>query len=137
MEPNNFEALTFKALIHLSQHHFTEGLEVAERAKKINPYNAFIHGILVDANVELGNYTAAVAAADKMISIRPDLRSYSRISYLREIHGDYKGAIEAMQLAVDAGVPGEEGTEWARFNWEICMRQPGICKTQTHTIVLH
>lgn len=111
----NFNALTYKALIYLSQHHFADGLAVAEKAKTINPYNAFIYGILLDANVEMGNYTEAVNNAEKMVSIRPDLRSYSRISYLREIHGDYPGAIEAMKLAVDAGVPGDEGTEWARI----------------------
>jgi len=70
--------------------------------------------LLVDANVELGNYEAALEAADKMVSIRPDIRSYSRIAYLREIHGDIPGAIEAMQLAVTAGTPGDENTEWCR-----------------------
>ena len=113
-EPDNFEALTYKALIYLSQHHFAEGLEVAQKAKEINPYNAFIYGLLVDANVEMGNYTKAVESSDSMVSIRPDIRSYSRISYLREIYGDYLGAIEAMKLAVGAGIEGEEGTEWAR-----------------------
>ena len=113
-EPENFNALTYKALIYLSQHHFADGLAVAEKAKTINPYNAFIYGILLDGNVEMGNYAEAVDNAEKMVSIRPDLRSYSRISYLREIHGDYPGAIEAMKLAVDAGEPGDEGTEWAR-----------------------
>ena len=49
-----------------------------------------------------------------MISIRPDIRSYSRIAYLREIHGDIPGAIEAMKMAVDAGAPGDENTEWCR-----------------------
>ncbi len=43
---------------------------------------------------------------NRMVSIRPDIRSYSRISYLREIHGDIPGAIEAMELAVEAGAPG-------------------------------
>src|SRR4030095_5708983 len=42
-------------------------------------------------------------------------RSYARISYLREIHGDYPGAIEAMKLAIGAGVPGDESREWARI----------------------
>jgi tetratricopeptide (TPR) repeat protein len=112
----HFEALTLKALLNLSQHHFAEGLELAEKAKRVNPDNAFVYGILVDGYVEMGNYAAAVEAADKMISIRPDMRSYSRISYLREIHGDYPGAIEAMKLAVDAGLPGDEATEWARVN---------------------
>lgn len=113
-EPGNFEALTIKALVHLSQHHFAEGLAVAEKAKALNPYNAFVYGIMVDANVELGNYDTAVVLCDKMVSIRPDLRSYSRVSYLREIHGDNAGAIEAMKMAVDAGLPGDESTEWAR-----------------------
>ena len=113
-EPDNFEALIFKSLLYLSQHHFADGLVIAEKAKQVNPYNAFVYGILVDGNVEMGNYTAAVEDADKMVSIRPDIRSYSRISYLREIHGDYPGAIEAMKMAVDAGPPGDEATEWAR-----------------------
>lgn len=114
IDPENFEALTYKALIYLSQHHFADGLEVAEKAKKINPYNAFIYGLLVDGNVEMGNYPKAVEMADSMVSIRPDIRSYSRISYLREIHGDYPGAVAAMKLAVDAGSGGDEGSEWAR-----------------------
>lgn len=113
-DPVHFEALTYKSLILLSQHQFSEGLAVAEKAREANPYNAFVHGILVDANVELGNYERAVAEADKMVSIRPDMRSYARISYLREIHGDYPGAIEAMKMAADAGLPGDEATEWTR-----------------------
>ncbi len=114
IDPRNFEALTLKSLLFLSQHHFADGLATAEIAKNINPYNAFVYGILVDGNVEMGNYDSAVANAEKMMSIRPDLRSYARASYLREIYGDYPGAIEAMKLAVDAGVPGDEGTEWCR-----------------------
>jgi tetratricopeptide (TPR) repeat protein len=112
----HFEALTYKSLLQLSDHHFDEGLAIAEKARALIPGNAFVHGILVDGNVEMGNYTAAVEEADKMISIRPDLRSYSRVSYLREIHGDYPGAIEAMKLAVEAGYPGNEATEWARVH---------------------
>jgi tetratricopeptide (TPR) repeat protein len=115
MDSNNFDALTFKALIYLSQHHFADGLRIAEKAKQINPYNAFIYGMLVDGNVEMGSYDSAVANSDRMVSIRPDLKSYSRISYLREIYGDYPGAIQAMKMAVDAGAPGDEGTEWARI----------------------
>ena len=114
-DPNNFQALTYKALIFLSQHHFGDGLDIAAKAQKLNPYNSFIYGILVDANVEMGKYDDAVNSADKMISIRPDLSSYSRISYLREIFGDYPGAIAAMKLAVEAGLPGDENTEWTRI----------------------
>jgi tetratricopeptide (TPR) repeat protein len=128
-DPMHFEALTFKALLYLSQHHFAEGLAVAEKARAANPYNAFVHGLLVDAQVELGNYPKAVEEAEKMICIRPDLRSYSRISYLREIHGDYPGAIEAMRLAVDAGLPGDEATEWARVQLGHLYEMTGGLKT--------
>jgi len=127
-DSKNFEALSYKALIYLSQHHFAEGLSVAQQLKKLYPYSAFVYGILVDANVELGNYKTAVEDAEKMIAIRPDIRSYSRISYLREIHGDLTGAIDAMKLAVDAGSPGMESTEWARVQLGKLYEQLGEMK---------
>jgi tetratricopeptide (TPR) repeat protein len=115
-------------MIFLSQHHFAEGLALATQIQKKYSYNAFVYGILLDANVELGNYKVALEDADKMISIRPDIRSYSRISYLREIHGDIPGAIEAMKLAVDAGSPGSESTEWARVQLAKLYEQLGEMK---------
>lgn len=113
-EPSNYDALCVKATALLSQHHFADALSVAQIANTQNPDLAFPYGLLCDANVELGNYEAAIKATDKMITIRPDLRSYSRIAYLREIYGDYKGAKEAMELAVKSGVAGLEQTEWCR-----------------------
>jgi tetratricopeptide (TPR) repeat protein len=114
-EPNNFEALCCKATVLLSQHHFSDALKVANQARQINPYSAFVYGLLCDAYVELGQYQEAVKMSDQMISIRPDIRSYARVSYLREIFGDYKGAIEACKLAVNSGYPGLEETAWTRM----------------------
>lgn len=108
------EALTLKALIKLSQHKFKEAQVLGEEAIKLDPYRAFNYGVLVDAHVELGNYAAAVQMSDRMVSIRPDLRSYSRVSYTRELHGDIPGAIAAMDMAVKAGYPGMEDTSWSR-----------------------
>jgi len=115
LDPNNFDALTLQALVFLSQHHFADGLAAAEKATSLIPFNAFAQGIMVDGNVEMGYYDSAVLSAQRMMDIRPDLRSYARTSYLREIYGDYPGAIEAMKLAVDAGAPGDEATEWSRI----------------------
>ncbi len=115
IDANNFDALTLKSLIYLNQHHFDDGLAVAQQAKNIIPYNAFVHGILVDGNVEMGNYDSALACAQIMMNIRPDLRSYARVAYLREIHGDNNGAIKAMKKAIAAGAPGDEATEWSRI----------------------
>ena len=109
-----FEALSLKSTVLLNMHQFKEALSVAEQGRKINDFNAGIYGALVDAHVEMGQYEEAVKDCDKMLNIRPDLRSYSRASYLRQLYGDNNGAVEAMKMAVEAGVPGMENTEWAR-----------------------
>jgi tetratricopeptide (TPR) repeat protein len=114
-EPTNFDALCCKATVLLSQHHFADGLVIAQQALPLNPNSAYIYGLMCDSYVELGKYDDAVKMADKMVSVRPDMRSYSRISYLREIFGDYAGSIEAAKLAVSAGYPGLEQSEWARM----------------------
>jgi tetratricopeptide (TPR) repeat protein len=113
IDPQNFEGTVLKSSVLMSQHRFKEALQTAERAKTINPNEAYVYGILVDANVELGNYDAAIAASDKMQALKPSLESYSRASYLREIFGDYKGAIDAMTLAAQAGLPGSEPQCWS------------------------
>ncbi|MGI8893824.1 MAG: tetratricopeptide repeat protein [Bacteroidia bacterium] len=110
-----FNALSLKSAVLLSLHQFQQAKEVAEQAVKINPDNAQIYGALTDANVELGNYEEAVQMATKMMDLRPDLLSYSRASYLREIYGDPNGAIEAMKLAVESGFPGFENMAWSRL----------------------
>ncbi|MDZ4747954.1 MAG: tetratricopeptide repeat protein [Saprospiraceae bacterium] len=114
-DPLAYRAMLDKASVLLSLHQFAEAKSIGEKALKLNPHSADIYGVLVDANVELGQYAEAVTYADKMVSIRPDLRSYSRVSYLREIHGMVDEAITAMKMAVAAGYPGMEQTEWARL----------------------
>ncbi len=123
-----FTGLVFKSLIYMSQHHFADGLNIAHKAQQVNPYNAYVYGLLVDGNVEMGSYDTAVYYADKMVSVRPDLTSYSRVSYLREIFGDYQGAIKAMQMAVDAGGPGDEHTEWTRYQLASLYQKTGDYK---------
>ena len=113
-EPENFEALCCKASLCLTQHHFAQGLGIAEQAQKINPSSGFVYGLLTDANVEMGHYDQAVKMADKMNALRPDLPAYARVSYLREIYGDVPGAIQAMDMATKAGYAGLEQTEWTR-----------------------
>lgn len=115
-QESRFSALVMKGMVKLSLHQFKDALQTGQQAVQLNSQNSGVYGVLVDANVELGNYDEAVKMSDKMVSIRPDLRSYSRISYLREIHGEVKGAIEAMDMAVKAGFPGQEQTEWCRIN---------------------
>src|SRR5262245_42804493 len=94
----------------LSRHDFRGALEWGERARAISPQTAAVLGVIADAQTELGMYPEAVATIQQMVNLRPDLASYSRVSYARELHGKTTGAIEMMQRAVNAGAPGEEGT---------------------------
>jgi tetratricopeptide (TPR) repeat protein len=47
-----------------------------------------------------------------MISLKPSLSSYARVSHARELLGDYRGAIAAMKLALDAAVGQPEAMAW-------------------------
>ncbi len=97
-------------------HRFDEARVEAEALAEVYPHDSAIQGILIDALVELGEYEAAVAASDRLLAMRPGLAAYARASYLRELHGDAAGAIEAMKLAVEAGVPGQEDRAWASMH---------------------
>lgn len=112
-EDQLFTTLFYKATVQLSQHNFNEALVTGNKALAINDINSGIYGVLVDANVEIGNYDEAVKMCDKMLTIRPDLRSYSRTSYLREIHGDVEGSKKAMLQAIEAGAPYSEYKCWS------------------------
>ncbi len=59
--------------------------------------------MIADAQIELGRYAAAARTIQRMLDVKPNLTSYSRASYYRELSGDTAGAIEAMRLAVSAG----------------------------------
>jgi tetratricopeptide (TPR) repeat protein len=103
--PNNYDALKLRAKLLLTFHRFAKALEVARHAQSLNPQDHDNYGALTDAFVELGEYPAAVEAAQRMVDLRPDTSSYARVSYLRWLHGDTKGAVEAMRLAAESASP--------------------------------
>lgn len=114
LEPRLTDALIGQGVLALARHDFRQALAWADKAAVVNPYNAEVWNVRTDAYVELGDYEQAVAAAQEAVNRRPDQASYSRVAYLRELHGDIAGAMAAMQRAVDAGARGEEGTVWAQ-----------------------
>lgn len=99
---DNFEADTGMGALAAARHDFSGALDWARRARKINPYNANVYGVMGDAEIELGRYATAFATLQHMVDLRPDLSSYARVSYARELQGDVPGAIAAMRLAVDS-----------------------------------
>ncbi|MGI8657150.1 MAG: tetratricopeptide repeat protein [Candidatus Limnocylindria bacterium] len=114
IDPQNVDALIGQGTLALARHEFADALEIGQRAVALRPSTARIYGIIGDAQVELGRLEDALVTIQQMVDLRPDLASYSRVSYLRELHGDLPGAIAAMELAVDAGGPSPENTEYVR-----------------------
>ena len=83
----------------------------------MNTYSAAARGILADAYVQLRDYDNAVRVLDEMVRLKPNLSSYSRISYMRELKGDTDGAITAMEMAIQAGAPDGRTRRGASFSW--------------------
>lgn len=103
LAPDNFEGLKVKTWLLLGRHEFARALESATALNKRNPDDITVYGYLADANAELGNYKAAVAAAQWMLNLRPgNIAGLTRAAYLRELHGDIAGAIDLMLMAYDA-----------------------------------
>lgn len=103
ISPDNFEARKVEAWLLLGRHEFAKALDAAKRLNQRAPDDVTVYGYLVDANAELGNYDAAVAAAQWMLNLRPgNVAGLTRAGYLRELHGDFDGAIEVMQQAYDS-----------------------------------
>ncbi len=112
-DEKNFDAISGMGTLALARHQFRDARAWGERARALNPDSAAVYGILGDAHLELGEYTAAFENFQTMVNTRPDLASYARVAYAREIVGDRAGAIENMQRAVNAGAPQTEARAWA------------------------
>lgn len=87
----------------LARHQFSLALDLGRSALTLGPGSSTAQGVVVDALVELGRYPEATDAVQKMVNLRPNLASYARVSYVRELYGDLPGALEAMRQAVEAG----------------------------------
>ncbi|HET7483362.1 MAG TPA: hypothetical protein VFK89_10920 [Actinomycetota bacterium] len=111
-DPSNVDALIGRGLLANARHRFAEGLRWGHEAAMVSPYSADALGVVVDSLVELGRYRAATGELQHMVDLKPNLASFARISYLRELEGDGDGAIQAMHLALRATQETGEDHAW-------------------------
>ncbi|HEX2234051.1 MAG TPA: tetratricopeptide repeat protein [Thermoleophilaceae bacterium] len=102
-DPRDAAALTGMGAVAASRHDFRTALDFGRRARRAAPQAVRPYGVVVDSLIELGRYEAAGRALQQMVDMKPNLASYARVSYYRELHGDLSGAVEAMSLAASAG----------------------------------
>lgn len=107
-------AMVGQGTVALARHRFADALSWGERARAGNPYHAAAYGVIGDAQIELGQYPEAIATFQAMVDLRPDLASFARVSYARELMGDRTGAIAAMERAATAGASSPENVAWTQ-----------------------
>jgi tetratricopeptide (TPR) repeat protein len=115
LAPNNYAVIRLISWVYSGQHRFREALDAAKRALALDRQDPWNYGTLGDALVELGQYPEAADAIQKMVDLRPDVSSYTRAAYVRELFGDTEGAIQIMDMAVRAASPRDlEHSAWCR-----------------------
>src|SRR6202451_3769224 len=108
ISPDNFDGQRIHVWLLLGKHEFAAALDVGKKLNQKMPDDVMLYGLLTDANVELGNYKDAEAAAQWMLNLRPgNLRGLTRDAKLRELFGDTEGAYELMELALQSTSPAD------------------------------
>ena len=125
------DALLLQGHILQSLHKFKDAEPIARKLVMIRN-EAFDYGLLGDILMEQGRLTEAVTAYQKMIDLKPDLQSYTRVAHMRWLKGDLDGSIEVMRMAVTSGNPRDaEPTAWAYTRLGIYELQAGDTEIAT------
>lgn len=114
LDPSNFGARKVEVWLLLGRHEFSRALDKALELNKRVPDDVLVYGFLTDAYVELGKYKEAEDAAQWMLNLRPgNVPALTRTAYLRELFGDFDGAVDAMNMAYTSTSPTEiEDRAW-------------------------
>jgi tetratricopeptide (TPR) repeat protein len=125
------DALLLQGHILQSLHKFKDAEPIARKLVIIRN-EAFDYGLLGDVLMEQGRLSEAVTAYQKMIDLKPDLQSYTRVAHMRWLKGDLDGSIEVMRMAVTSGNPHDaEPTAWAYTRLGIYELQAGDTEIAT------
>lgn len=104
-EPKHRMARQLAAMVLLEQHAFGDAKDAAEQLLLEDKDDLDALGLKSDAALELGQFDEALAAAQKMVDLKPNLPSYARAAHLSWIHGDGKSAKSIYRAALDARDP--------------------------------
>lgn len=114
IDPKSAAVFTERGILNLARHDYTAALADGLRARRLAPEVVKPFGVVVDANVELGRYQEAERVLQRMVDLKPNLDSYARVAYLRELRGDLDGASVVLGLAASAGGAGAENVAFVK-----------------------
>jgi tetratricopeptide (TPR) repeat protein len=113
-DAGSVDALLGAATLAGLRHDFREQLRLGLEARRLVPERVTPYPEIADAQIELGRYPAAERTLQRMLDLKPNLTSYSRVSYYRELNGDLDGAVDAMRLAASAGAGAPENVAYVQ-----------------------
>ena len=103
IDPDNYGAESAQLGLQVGRHDFRAAVATATRLNKRSPDDVIVYGYLSEAHSELGNYAAAVDAAQWMFKLRAgSVAALIRAAQLREVHGQLSGSLQLLQMAYDA-----------------------------------
>ncbi|HEY5887323.1 MAG TPA: tetratricopeptide repeat protein, partial [Acidimicrobiales bacterium] len=108
LAPGDPATTVTEGALALSLHDFALALDHGRAAREQAPDDIDPLAILIDASVELGRYDEAEGHLSDLLARRPGSAALSRLSYLRELHGDLDGARLAMLQAEQATTAPED-----------------------------
>ena len=106
-------ALVGSAQLAVTQHRFGDGARLARQALERDPADALALGARGDALVALGRHREAFRAYDRLAALGPSVGAYARVATARQLLGRPLAALDAMELALEAGSGIPEQEAWA------------------------
>ncbi len=97
---DNADALVAKGALANARHNFAAARALAGQAIAADSYDADAYAVLTDAEVQLGHQSAATAAVQHLLDLRPGLSAYARASYDLELRGLAPRAVDLMTRAL-------------------------------------
>ena len=113
LDPENADVSAISAVIANGRHNPALAYALIQKSIAKNKEVASFYGVKADAEIELGKYEDAIESLQTMIEKKPNYSVYTRIAYIRELHGDVIGAEESLRLAISAGSNFKENISWA------------------------
>ena len=124
-DPADGLGLAASAQLAVTRHRFREGALLARRALAHDRNDALALAPLGDALVALGRHREAFRTYDRLAARRPSVGAYARIATARQLLGRPAAALDAMELAIEAGSGIPEQQAWALTRYATPPRRIG------------
>ena len=106
-------AVSGLAQLAVTQHRFQTAIPLARHALALDPENAVARGALGDALIATGRHAYGFRTYDRLAGMGPSVAAYARIATVRQLLGRPAAALDAMELALEAGSAIPEQEAWA------------------------